>query len=539
MGEKRPSRPYSAAGSELSTAESKDDRAATHTRHHFSVVITKTPTETAESRPYDQDCHVAEEESLATPATIPPPVIESVSLSQDGRGVTKEESAVVPEAIATLGTESGSHNQDCHGVNQEESLVSATSMTPSETESGPYDQDCDGVTEEESPATPPTIPPPEIESVSHDQEQVSPATPPTIPSRETESGPYNQDRDDVTKEESPAMPQTIPPPETESGSYHPEKESPAATSTIPSPMTESVSLGQDGRGVSKEASLVAQATIALVGTESGSHDQGCHGITKEESPATAPTIPPPETESVFYDLGVTEMQPPDTLATVLPPSKAIEPVFDDHSDQSTVSSHSFVVPKVKLPSADDIARVAATGRGGKELWVNDAAVDAYLEMLANHVNSHSGRTVLGVLSSHFWGWSKTRSKLFGSTEAGFDVAVLTTILLPRRENGNHWQLLVLDRERKEIRLHCTLGGKLNDETFGVCRAAIINFAPLTYSRLEMQNLPRFVGPRRTAQGGEMEAWQYHVLTAERRQLLRNTGNGARTSYCPRSICQGG
>ena len=515
MGDKRPPRPYSAAGSELSTVESKDDRAATHTRHDFSVVITKKPTET-ESGPYGQDCHGAEQESLVTPPTIPPPVTESVSLSQDGCGVTKEESAVAPEAIATPGTESGSHNQDCHGVNEEESLATALSKPPPETESGPYDQDCDGVTEEESPATPPTI-----------------------PSRETESGPYNQDRDGVTKEESPAMPQTIPPPETESGSYDQEKESPAATSTIPSPMTESVSLGQDGRGVSKEASLVAQATIALVGTESGSHDQGCHGITKEESPATAPTIPLPETESVFYDLGVTEMEPPDTLATVLPPSKAIEPVFDDHSDQSTVSSHSFVVPKVKLPSADDIARVATTRRGGKELWVNDAAVDAYLEMLANHVNSHSGRTVLGVLSSHFWGWSKTRSKLFGSTEAGFDAAVLTTILLPRRENEDHWQLLVLDRERKEIRLHCSLGGKLNDETFGVCRAAIINFAPLTYSRLEMQNLPRFVGPRRTVQGGEMEAWQYHVLTAERRQLLRNTGNGARTSYCPRSICQGG
>ena len=536
MGEKRPPRPYSAAGSELSTVESKDDPAATHTRHDFSVVITKKPTET-ESGPYGQDCHGAEQESLVTPPTIPPPVTESVSLSQDGCGVTKEESAVAPEAIATPGTESGSHNQDCHGVNEEESLATAPSKPPPETESGPYDQDCDGVTEEESPATPPTIPPPEIESVSHDKEEESPATPPTIPSRETESGPSNQDRDGVT-EESPAMPRAIPPPETESGSHDQEEESPVAPSTIPSPVTECVSLGPDGHGVTEEASLVVMATIALVETESESHDHNCHSVTKEKSPTTPPTIPPPETESESSDLGVTGRQLPDTLASVLQPSRAIEPVIDNRGDQSPVSSHSFVVPKVKLPSEDDIARVAATGKGGTELWVNDAAVDAYLEMLANHVNSRSGRTVLGVLSSHFWGWSKTRSKLFGSTEAGFDAAVLTTILLPRRENEDHWQLLVLDRERKEIRLHCSLGGKLNDETFGVCRAAIVNFAPLTYSRLEMQNLPRFVGPRRTVQGGEMEAWQYHVLTAERRQLLRNTGNGARTSYCSRSICQG-
>ena len=133
---------------------------------------------------------------------------------------------------------------------------------------------------------------------------------------------------------------------------------------------------------------------------------------------------------------------------------------------------SFVPPRIITPAKDVIEIVDGSGKVGKELWIPTTAIDAYLEMLSNHANSRVGRMVVRVLSSTFWEWHRSRFLFFGQREASLRSS-MTTILVPRLANSNHWQLVQIDRQQKEVRLYCSLGCGMGLKDFSVSTASII------------------------------------------------------------------
>lgn len=135
---------------------------------------------------------------------------------------------------------------------------------------------------------------------------------------------------------------------------------------------------------------------------------------------------------------------------------------------------SFVPPRIITPAKDVIEIVDGSGKVGKELWIPATAIDAYLEMLSNHANSRAGRMVVGVLSSAFWEWQGSRFLFFGQREASLPSG-MTTILVPRLANSNHWQLVQIDRQQKEVRLYCSLGCGMGLKDFLVSTASVIRF----------------------------------------------------------------
>jgi hypothetical protein len=146
-------------------------------------------------------------------------------------------------------------------------------------------------------------------------------------------------------------------------------------------------------------------------------------------------------------------------------------VLRDTNHDDTGNS-SFAPTRIAAPSQDVIETVDGSGKDGKELWIPSTAIDAYLEMLSNHVNSSAGRVVVGVLSSAFWGWRGSRCLFFGQREAGFSSSI-TTILVPRLANSNHWQLVLVDRKHKEIRVYCSIGCQIGSKDFLVSPADVI------------------------------------------------------------------
>jgi hypothetical protein len=149
--------------------------------------------------------------------------------------------------------------------------------------------------------------------------------------------------------------------------------------------------------------------------------------------------------------------------------KAAVPVLGDTAHDGT-EGPSFVPPKIVIPSQDIISRVEGIGKVGERSWIPSTAIDAYLEMLSNHVNTIAGRVVVGVLSSSFWGWPGARLLLFGQREATFTSSTIMTILVPRLANGNHWQLVEIDKKHKEIRVYCSMGFHMGSKDFLVCPA---------------------------------------------------------------------
>lgn len=160
----------------------------------------------------------------------------------------------------------------------------------------------------------------------------------------------------------------------------------------------------------------------------------------------------------------------DTLETETvngdPGDRNETPVEAPHdANQAGLGSPSFVPARIAVPSQEIISRVDGSGMVGKSVWIPDTAIDAYLEMLSNHVNTIVGHAVVGVLSSTFWGWSKARFQLFGQREGTFTSSRIMTILVPRLANGNHWQLVVMDRKQQEIRVYCSMGFHMTSEDF--------------------------------------------------------------------------
>jgi hypothetical protein len=147
-----------------------------------------------------------------------------------------------------------------------------------------------------------------------------------------------------------------------------------------------------------------------------------------------------------------------------------------HTNQAGLESPAFVPPRISLPSHDIISTVEGNVKVGQRAWIPSTAIDTYLEMLSNHINSVAGRVVVGVLSSAFWEWRGERFLLFGQREAGFTTSGITTILLPRLANSNHWQLVLLDRKHQEIRVYCSMGFHLGSKDFLVSPAIVIGMA---------------------------------------------------------------
>jgi hypothetical protein len=180
-----------------------------------------------------------------------------------------------------------------------------------------------------------------------------------------------------------------------------------------------------------------------------------HGSTGRPSFVHSETVPPsPDTD-----------QQEDMLET--------EAVNGEVTNQAGLESPSFVPHRISPPSDDIISTVEGSVKVGQRAWIPSTAIDTYLEMLSNHVNSIAGRVVVGVLSSAFWEWRGERFLLFGQREAGFATSGITTILLPRLANSNHWQLVLLDRKHQEVRVYCSMGFHLGSKDFLVSPVIVI------------------------------------------------------------------
>ena len=132
---------------------------------------------------------------------------------------------------------------------------------------------------------------------------------------------------------------------------------------------------------------------------------------------------------------------------------------ETNDDELDASQPVFRAPRVRLPPRDDIRRVAA-----KMGWVNDWGMMSYLQLLVNSANIQSGRWECAVqdsmvLECHGAGRKGWRKPFGNPEDQSFDTSGLKTILLPYCTK-QHWQLFLLDRERKEVRAYCSLGRRL-------------------------------------------------------------------------------
>ena len=188
-----------------------------------------------------------------------------------------------------------------------------------------------------------------------------------------------------------------------------------------------------------------------------------------------------ETDATSTELREAE----DSVATVLRDTN-----LDDTGNTS------FVPPRIITPAKDVIEIVDGSGKVGKELWIPASAIDAYLEMLSNHANSSAGRMVVGVLSSTFWEWHGSRCLFFGQREASFPSGI-TTILVPRLADSNHWQLVQVDRQQKEVRLYYSIGCTMGLKDLVVSTVGVICFpeADLPTSRYAHNSLTNCSGAK--------------------------------------------
>jgi hypothetical protein len=136
-------------------------------------------------------------------------------------------------------------------------------------------------------------------------------------------------------------------------------------------------------------------------------------------------------------------------------------------------SLAFRAPSVRLPRKDDIEKVAA-----KMGWVNDWGIMSYLQLLVNSANTQAGQWETAVQDCMFLecqdGGTKGWRKLFGNPkDQSFDTSGLKTILFPYCTE-KHWQLFVMDRERKEVRAYCSLGLRLAPADYKVSPATTIS-----------------------------------------------------------------
>jgi len=121
-----------------------------------------------------------------------------------------------------------------------------------------------------------------------------------------------------------------------------------------------------------------------------------------------------------------------------------------------VISSAFQASPVRLPCQDDIGKVTA-----KMGWVNDWGIMSYLQLLVTSANIQVRRWEIAVQDCMFLelqdGGKKGWRKLFGNPkDQPNDTSGLKTILLPYCTK-EHWQLFMMDRERKEVRAYCLLG----------------------------------------------------------------------------------
>jgi len=119
-------------------------------------------------------------------------------------------------------------------------------------------------------------------------------------------------------------------------------------------------------------------------------------------------------------------------------------------------SSAFRAPPVRLPRQDNIEKLTA-----KMGWVKDWGIMLYLQLLVTSANIQVGRWEITVQECIFLelqdGGKKGWRKLFGNPkDQPYDTSGLKTILLPYCTK-EHWQLFVMDRERKEVRAYCSLG----------------------------------------------------------------------------------
>jgi len=122
----------------------------------------------------------------------------------------------------------------------------------------------------------------------------------------------------------------------------------------------------------------------------------------------------------------------------------------------STDSSTFQPPPVRLPRQEDIEKVTA-----KMGWVNDWGIMSYLQLLVNSANIQAGRWEIAVQDCMFLelsdGGNKGWRKLFGNPkDQPYDTSRLKIILLPYCTK-EHWQLFVMDRERKEVRAYCSVG----------------------------------------------------------------------------------
>jgi hypothetical protein len=190
------------------------------------------------------------------------------------------------------------------------------------------------------------------------------------------------------------------------------------------------------------------------------------------SGATQATHDPTTFAAIPIEVLPEEMMEIDTASVELSDSEDSGAAVLPNTNHDDTGNTSFVPPRIATPSQDVIRTVDGSGKVGKELWIPSTAIDAYLEMLSNHVNSGAGRAVVGVLSSAFWGWYGSRCLFFGQREASFPSGI-TTILVPRLASSNHWQLVLVDRKREEIQVYCSMGCQMGSKDFLVSPANVI------------------------------------------------------------------
>jgi hypothetical protein len=142
------------------------------------------------------------------------------------------------------------------------------------------------------------------------------------------------------------------------------------------------------------------------------------------------------------------------------------------SGDNTISL-AFRAPSVRLPPQDDIEKVAA-----KMGWVNDWGIMSYLQLLVNSANTQAGRWEIAVQDCMFLecqdGGTKGWRKLFGNPkDQSFDTSGLKIILFPHCAE-QHWQLFLLDRERKEVRAYCSLRHRIAPADYKVSTTTTIS-----------------------------------------------------------------
>lgn len=111
-------------------------------------------------------------------------------------------------------------------------------------------------------------------------------------------------------------------------------------------------------------------------------------------------------------------------------------------------------------------------------WVNDWGIMSYLQLLVNSANMQAGRWEIALQDCMFLEWKdggrKGWRKLFGNPkDQSFDTSGLKTILLPCCTK-EHWQLFVMDRERKEVRAYCSLGRRFAPADYKVSPTTTIS-----------------------------------------------------------------